>query len=267
MNNNKTDNIIKDIVETGSEISGGIGGTVIGGLIVGPMGTIIGGVCGPIITKAFKVIGAEIKKRILGSREEIRIGAAYTFAIEKINENESKGLQIRNDDFFEEKEGKRPASEEILEGIIISAQREYEEQKVRFLGYLYANICTDTAVSKEMANQLIRTANLLSFQQFCMLQLLDQKRINNLNLDFKLRSLDKWEVRQFDVVSELKDLEQRGLIFITKRKDDIYEDLTAIKLYNLNLTKSGEYFCKMLYLKEIDARDLNRINEITTIIH
>jgi hypothetical protein len=117
--------LIKDIIEIGSEISGSIGGSVIGGLIAGPPGMILGGASGPIITNAFKSLGTEIKDRFLSPREGIRIGAVYAFAINKIKENENNGQILRNDDFFESAKDKRPASEEILEGTILSSQREF----------------------------------------------------------------------------------------------------------------------------------------------
>ena len=53
-------NIVKDIIETGSEITGGVGGAVLGGLIAGPVGVVIGGASGPILTKMFKLLGTEL---------------------------------------------------------------------------------------------------------------------------------------------------------------------------------------------------------------
>jgi uncharacterized membrane protein len=56
------DNIITELVETGSDISGNVAGAVIGGLIAGPSGAIIGGASGPFLTRIFKKVGTDKKK-------------------------------------------------------------------------------------------------------------------------------------------------------------------------------------------------------------
>ena len=259
-----TKNVITDIIETGSEISGGIGGAIIGGLIAGPSGAIIGGAGGPIITKVFKSIGTEIRKRYLSPREEMRIGAAYTFAINKIKKNEDNGETLRNDDFFKGINDKRPASEEVLEGIILSSQREFEELKIKFLGNLYANICFKPKVSKEYANQLIKTANSLSFRQFCILQLMNERYVESKKLNFKIRALDKWEISLLDIVAEVRDLQQRGLLHIPTTYDG-GDNSAPIQLKKLSITKSGLFFCEMLSLDEIEKETLEKVNELTGI--
>jgi len=264
MKNSNKNNIIKDIVETGSEISGGVVGAIIGGLIIGPTGGFLGGVSGPIVTKVFKKIGAEIQDRFLSPREGTRIGAAYAFAINKINENESKGLSLRNDDFFKCKDENRPGSEEILEGIILFSQREYEEQKIKYLGNLYANICYDSSVSKEHANQLIRTADSLSFRQFCILQLLNDQQANNQQLNGKIRKSDEQEISLFDIIAEIRDMQQKGLVHIPNTYDG--GNISApIRLNNLTITTSGNFFCKILSLEEIEKEKLDKINRVAKI--
>jgi hypothetical protein len=263
MKDDKKD-IIKDIVETGAEISGGISGAVIGGLMAGPTGAILGGASGPIIAKVLKSIGIEIKSRFLSHREEVRIGAAYTFAIKKIKENEEQGLKLRNDDFFKATGNARPASEEVLEGIILSSQREFEELKLKYLGNLYANICFSTEVSKEHANQLLKTADALSFRQLCILQLLNERYAESQQLTFKLRGLDKWQIDIMDVVAEIRDLQQRGLVFIPTTFDG-GDNSSPIQIKSLTITTTGRFFCAMLSLEGIERDKLDKLNAITSI--
>lgn len=261
-NDNK--NIIKDIIETGSEISGGVGGALIGGLIAGPVGIILGGASGPVLTKLFKSVGTEIKERFLSPRESVRIGAAYTFAIDRIKENESKGIPLRNDNFFESIDNNRPASEEVLEGIILTSQREFEELKIKYLGNLYANICSNEDISKEHANQLIKIANVLSFRQFCLLQLLNERYIESQQLKYKVRGLDKWEISLMDIIAEIRDLQQKGLVFIPTTYDG-GDNSSPIQLDKLSITTSGLFFCKTLSLETIEKEKLDKLNEITSI--
>lgn len=264
MENNKRSDIIQDIIESGAEITGSVSGALIGVAFAGAPGAIAGGAVGPIITKAFKVMGAEIKNRFLGKREEIRIGAAYKFALDKIKENENNGQTVRDDTFFQSENGQRPSAEEVLEGVILSSQREFEELKIKYLGNLYANICFNQDISREHANQLIKTADGLTYRQFCILQLLRERQSADEQLQFKLRGLDKWEITQLDVVAETRDLHQRGLVYIPTTYDG-GNNSNPIQLSKISITLGGQLFCKMLSLHEIEKKELDMLNEQTAI--
>src|SRR5260221_5190727 len=96
----KSDNEdIRDLIQTGSELTGSIAGSVLGIIIAGVPGAIIGGASGVVVSKVFTKVGQEIKKRLLGNREEVRIGATYTFAISRIAERINQGEALRNDGF------------------------------------------------------------------------------------------------------------------------------------------------------------------------
>lgn len=217
-----------------------------------------------MLTRLFKSIGTEIKGRFLSRREEVRIGAAYTFAINKIRENQELGLELRKDDFFGEAEIERPPSVEILEGIILSSQRQFEELKLKYLGNLYANICFDPSITKQHANQLIKTADNLTFRQFCILQLLNERYVASQQLTFRVRALDKWQLDQMDIVAEIRDLNQRGLVFLPTTYDG-GDNSSPIQLEKLVITKTGRFFCKILSLNEIETETLADLNSLTAI--
>ena len=251
----KNEEIIKELVETGADISGGIAGAVIGGLIAGPVGMVIGGVSGPIITKSLKKIGEEIRSRFLSPREEIRIGAAYGFAIHKLQKYQEIGILIRNDSFFDAQETERPDSEEIFEGVILGAQKEYEERKVKFLGYLYANICINSEISREHANQLIRTINILSYRQLCLLQLFQKKAFEN------IIEIDNIKIDVVDIITEIRDLNQKGLLSMTARLYDVNDNSIPIPISDIKITDFGALFCKLLSLDEITDEELRILYE------
>lgn len=247
---------ISSLIETGADISGGIAGTVLGGIVAGPVGIIIGGVSGPLITRVFKRIGSEVKNRLISNREEVRIGAAFAFAINKLNQNISEGKPIRQDDFFNESDTSRPYSEEVFEGVILNVQREYEERKVKFIGNLYANVCTNELVSREQANQLIKTSNILSYRQFCVLQLFNQTQLSHENTNSDGNKIDS-----LDLMSEIHDLQQKGLISIAWRYQDIDDNSRGIPVSDIQITSLGEFYCEMLSLEELDLDDLNNISQ------
>jgi len=259
------DNIITELVETGSDISGSVAGAVIGGLVAGPSGAIIGGASGPFLTRIFKKVGTEIKNRFISPREEVRIGAVYGFAINKIQQNIKDGQTIRNDSFFENRESKRADSEEIFEGVILGAQKEYEERKVKYLGNLYGNICTNDKIIREHANQLIKITNNLSYRQLCILQLFVEKWNENHNFKFRVK-LDIPKIETSDIIIEIRDLQQRGLINIISRWKDIDDNSKPIETDDINLTETGLFYSEMLSLNEIPLEELKKLNSLLKII-
>jgi hypothetical protein len=140
MDESQKDTSITNLIEAGAEITGGVAGAAIGLVLAGSPGALAGGAAGPLIARAFRKVGVEIKEKMLGTREEIRIGATYTFALERIRRRIEAGEVPRQDGFFEPSEGSRSAAEEILEGVLLSSQREHEEHKLPYYGNLIANL-------------------------------------------------------------------------------------------------------------------------------
>ena len=107
---------LKAIIDKGSEIGGSVAGATIGLAIAGPAGAIAGALVGPIVGAAFKKVGTEISEKIMGPREQARVGATYTLALDKISKMLASGKKVRDDDFFLAQENDRSKSESILEG-------------------------------------------------------------------------------------------------------------------------------------------------------
>jgi hypothetical protein len=250
--NKRKDETIKELIEIGSDLSGSISGSVIGGLIAGPIGSVVGGASGPIITRVFKTIGHEIKNRLIGKREEIRIGAAYTFAINKIKSNEEKGFQLRKDAFFDMSENGRSIAEEILEGIVITSQKEYEERKVKFIGNLYGNICTKQEINREFANQLIKITSDLSFRQFCLLRLFQVRHDNKYPIDAR-------EITKLDLTLEIRDLQQKRLIMVGETLSPGRNDSNPFRYNIVKINNTGLILCEMLSLEEIEKEDVDNL--------
>jgi DNA replication protein DnaD len=129
---------------------------------------------------------------------------------------------------------------------------------------LYANVCFRADISKQHINQLIKTADSLTFRQFCILQLMNERYTESLNLNFKLRGLDRWEITILDIVAEIRDLQQRGLLNIPTTRDG-GDNSAPIQLNKLSITKSGLFFCEILSLEEIEKTALDDLNRLTSI--
>lgn len=112
---------IESLISTGSKIAGAVTGEAVAFLVGGPGGAAIGGVLTKILS--------DIADRILSKREKMRVGATAAFALEKIKSYLDAGLRLRDDGFFQGKEGNRADAEEIFEGVLLKAKNEHEEKK------------------------------------------------------------------------------------------------------------------------------------------
>src|SRR6266542_3626677 len=112
---NEEETLAVELIESGSEIAGAATGAAVG-LVAGPLGVIGGAALGAALGRVLKRVGAELRQRLLGPREEIRVGAAAAFAGAAIASALETGRPPRDDGFFDEREGDRPAADEILEG-------------------------------------------------------------------------------------------------------------------------------------------------------
>lgn len=101
----------------------------------------------------------------------MRVGAAISFASAKIQEKLDNGEQPRQDEFFTDEHDNRATAKEVFEGVVLAAQREAEEKKVRLYGNLLANLAFAQDVDRSQANFLIKLGEDLSYRQICLLSL------------------------------------------------------------------------------------------------
>ena len=140
MNETANREAVDSLIETGSNMAGSVAGASIGFFTGGPAGAIAGAAAGPAMSEIFRRVGAEIKSRLLGKREEVRAGAAVAHAAATIRRRLESGEQLRCDGFFDEQTGNRAPAEEVVEKTILSAQRDPEEKKTQFYGIMLGNL-------------------------------------------------------------------------------------------------------------------------------
>lgn len=159
----------------GSSI-GGITGSMIGVSIAGFPGVVLGSVVDSTIGKGVE----DFLNRILSTREKSRIDIVTKYAITEIERFLEEGKTPRNDDFFRTDTQQTSNADEIFEGVLLKAKNEYQEKKLKFLGYFFARISFRDDVSISSANHLLKIAENLSYRQFCFLTLID--KIDNLDI-------------------------------------------------------------------------------------
>jgi len=162
---------VDDLIGLGTEIVGTTVAAAIGFVSGGPLGVIAGAAAGPVLTRSLLELAREIRSRLLGHREEVRIGATLTYFLETIKARLADGDLFRTDGFFDAGPTMRSSGEEIMEATLLAAQREPEEAKLRYLGRLLANLMFEEAFDRPQASLLVRTLEDLSYRQLLLLEL------------------------------------------------------------------------------------------------
>lgn len=202
---------IENLISAGTDITGAAVGGFLGFLAAGPVGAALGSASGSVAALALKKGALEISTRVLAHREEVRVGATFQYVFEKIQHRLRCGEILRTDGFFNADIDIRSSADEILEAGMLSAQKEYEEKKLRYYGNLIANIAFDTTFSKSQANHLIKTAQSLSWRQMCVLSLAVRKANYQLRNE-SYRTEPTFTQEQIFLLQEVFDLENKNII-------------------------------------------------------
>jgi hypothetical protein len=203
---------LENLIALGADIAGGATSGAIGFFTTGSVeSAVLGGAAGPLLSRTFLHLAKEIKHRLLGKREEERIGATIAFAAKKIRENIENGLQVRQDSFFQKQHNERAAAEEILEGVLLAAQREHQEKKLLFYGNLVANIAFHPEIDRAQANLLIKLGERISYRQMCLLSFFMRVGTSNLRQE-DYRSNGNVGTVRVALLQEIYDLYLQGML-------------------------------------------------------
>jgi hypothetical protein len=164
---------VERLIEAGSNLAGAISGAVVGARLASDPSAVIAAAAGG--SAVFTYTLNEIGQRLLGHREAMRVGGAAIYASELYRERISKGGNLRDDNWFDERPHGRSIAAEICEGTLLIAQREHEERKVQFYGYLLANLSFEIEIDEYLANWLLRTAETLTWSQLVLLAMIGRK--------------------------------------------------------------------------------------------
>jgi len=249
--------IIKKIIDLGSEITGAATGAGLMGVLFGPEASIAGAATGTAIVYTIKNSISEFAGRLLGQREQARIGAVCRYIYAKIEENKNKGMKIREDDFFEKPPNVRSTAEEIFEGILLAAKGEYEEKKLKFLGNLFANLAFVSDIDRSQANLLIRIAQRCSYRQLCILSLFREKN--------PMLRKEKYEnepgkmitgAKRIAILTEILDLCLQGLV---AKEPDMVNYMGNITPAEMACQTYGSALNELMELWDIEQSDIDEI--------
>lgn len=201
----KSDHLKQLINDNADIISSGISGSLSLFLAGDPFLAALTGPAGTLVERMLKSIGKEFSQRQLAPREDFRVGKVLAIAALEINQRLESGENFRDDGFFNEKLTGRSDAEEVTESILLKCQREPQEKKNPYMGYLLAGIAFDPNISTDMGHQLIKAAEGLTYRQFCILKLAVVKnRFDLRNQDYQNHG--KFSKELYQVLQECHDL-------------------------------------------------------------
>lgn len=255
---------IRQLINHGTEIAGGAAGAALGLLIGGPVGAVVGGAGGPIAAIALRSIGQEISERHLGTREKVRVGAAFAIAADNIRERIENGENVRTDGFFDEKKTGRSDAEEVAESVLLKVQREPEEKKIRYMAFLFSSIAFDSQVSGHMAHQLTKAVEQLTYRQLCILKLCMVKDKFGLR-DENYREHGTFAKELHQILYECGDLFNREYIHFGENtltyQENVLSKVMSVKPSGMTLQGIGNDLFTLMKLSLIPDEDIIPIAE------
>ena len=258
----------------GTMLSGGVaaGVTTLASvwLLGGLEAAAIGGVIGAGVQIALRKVGAEISTRWLSPREEIRLGATFLIVAEEIMRRLENGDKLREDGFFDGSDSSRSDAEEVAESVILKVQREPEEKKIPYMGYLFSSVVFDAEVSTQLAHQIAKVAEQLTYRQLCILKLAAAKDEYELR-DRDYRDHDDFRIELTQILYECAELYDRQYINFrgepnlhTREYSDFgatIAGLTNAIPSRMTLQGMGEHLYDVMMLSRIPEGDIAPIAE------
>lgn len=238
-----------------SDATGAATGAGIGFALGGPIGAVVGSVSSVAIPRALELVGQEVSKRHLSKREEARAGGVLIIAATEIQKRITRGENLRQDDFFCPGQSGRSDAEEVVENILLKCQREPQEKKIPFVGYLLASLAFRNDISTDMAHLIIKLADELTYRQLCLLRI--ATRTNTLELrDSNYRELGLFPKSLYPILHECFDLYHKELINLGGEHP---LGLTGVWPAKMSTQGLGVDICDMMQLWLIPDEEQNLI--------
>ena len=245
-------NDVKQRFSDYAEIVGGGIGSVLGFLAGDPAAAAFAGIGGAAVAGILKNIGQEFSERQLSPQENYRVGKVLAIATFEIHQRLKNGENLRNDGFFDEKPTGRSDGEEIAEAIMLKCQREPQEKKILYMGFLKASIGFDSDVSADMGHQIIKEAEQLTYRQLCILKLTVVKNRFGLRNE-NYRDHGRFSKELYSVLYECMDLCQKEYITL---EDEHALGLTDIVPRSMTVQGIGGDLFKLMKLSSIPDEDI-----------
>ena len=250
-----------EYLDAGTELVGGVTGFGVAAMVSGPVGGFLGALA-PVAVRVIRRSALDHMHRQLSARERMRTAAVVRIATARTQQMLALGYEARSDGFFQGAPGNRSVAAELVEGVLISAQREHEEMKIPYLGNLLANIAFHDWISRGEANLLLRLADRLSYRQLCLLALFGRKaefpNLRDGTFVKELREVEKSEreelVELIGLLVEAEELFDLGMV--TQERRVIFAHGEGLNPANAMLFRYGAALYDLMELRDVPRDEL-----------
>ena len=121
----------------------------------------------------YRRVGDEIANRLLGPREQARVGGVLALSAELLKSKLDQGQTLRDDGFFDARAlDARSDAEDVLEGVLRKSQTEYEERKLEYFARFWANACIVKDFEPADLHYLMNLAEQLTYRHLTIISML-----------------------------------------------------------------------------------------------
>jgi len=209
---------------------------------------------GFIIHNAIKSTLDDFGHRVLSHNETNRVKTVVEASILEINSRLDGGASPRDDGFFTDDQNGKTKAEEIFEGVLLKARDQYEERKLIYFGYFYANLAFRCEIPATLANFFLKTGNALSYRQFVLLRhIADSGNI----------AFDAEPIRgRKHSLPDLTALTKEEMELHTPGEFGGFGLVTAVAAYQEVISDLGSTFFELFNLKLIPNEDIRELRQL-----
>lgn len=113
----------------------------------------------------------EIREHVYSKKESKKILVTLYFSLKIIKENLDKNMNIKEENFIIINNENKLLIEEFMDGIVINAKNEHEENKLKYYGYLLGNLIFKENLDRDESNRLIKISRSLSYCQIKLINM------------------------------------------------------------------------------------------------
>jgi len=243
------------LIDAASDLLGGLAAGVTVATISHDISGLLGGSVGVGVAHTLRYGAKLFVNRFLAHREKARVGLVYGLAAVAIQERLEHGDTLRTDDFFDRDITDRSKSDEIVEAILIAAQRESQEKKLPYLANLLAFIAFESRIDVGMANYMIKTASSLTYRQYCLLEVARNPHDKNLRPASMARQQQQNASQVFAALMECYELYRLGLVKF-QYQIGLVAKIEDMDVSSITLNGLGPYLHLAMKLDTIPSEDI-----------
>lgn len=258
MNMNKKK--ILQAVKTSSVVIGSVigafAGAGINSVVSGSTGIYLGAATDALLQSIISEVNNDVISRVLSNQERKRVNKISDLIYKKIQEKKLNGSVLRESKFFEADEQGNCTAQQLFEGTLLAAQREYEEKKIPYMANMCANICFSGAIPDEVAFSLLKIAEQLSYRELVIMFCVNVCYRNE-NILKRPQYEEVEGIDNIGIATDTYGLYQKGIIFPSDGHAIL--SIAALNPSAMKIDGIGGYLYQVMELENMKSNDLESV--------